>query len=299
MPGEGRDRTAFWTTVGLSAALLVGLYAPVFVYFVPRWFEESPYYHCPIVPLIVAWLIWRRRKELAAARFRPSAAGLGLLALGLLVYVVGARTGARLVVGVSLPIVLLGLCGALMGGKILRRLAVPLALSFFLVPVPRHVLGYVAFPMQIVSAHSAAVVGRATGIPVHAQGVDMHLGDITFTVAQECSGLNSLLALLLATGVMVEIMEMRLFGKLVVMALAPAVVLVANVVRLVSVLWFARFLGADFALNSLVHGTSDLIVYSAAVVLVLFLIDIVRRLTEGKLRLAWPGGLLHRRSEEA
>lgn len=267
--------------LALIAALLVLLYRDVFAYFIPRWFQEAPYRHCPLVPLIVVWLIWRKRKELAGIPPAPSIAGLLLLALGLLVYIAGGRTGVRLIMGASLPLVLLGLAAALMGGPRLRLLTIPLLLTFFLIPAPRHVLGHVAFPMQIVSARASAALGRITGLSVTSQGVLLDLDNFKFEVAQECSGLNSLLALLLASGVLVEIMELPLGRKLLVMAVAPIIVLAANIVRLLSVLWISKFVGPKFALDSLIHGTSDIIVYSMAVVFVLLLIGFVGGLRLG------------------
>jgi exosortase len=264
--------------------VLLLMYWEVFEYFVPRWFQEAPYRHCPLVPPIVGWLIWRKRKQIMETTAVPSVAGLLLLAFGLGVYVVGSRTGVRLMVGSSLPIVLLGLVGALMGPARLRLLTVPLLMTFFLIPVPRHVLGHVAFPMQVASARASAALGRMTGLAVTAQGVILDLGQLKFEIAQECSGLNSLLALLVASGVLVEISNISLARKFVVLAVAPVIVLVANVIRLVSVLWISKFISPQFALAALVHGTSDIVIYTFAVIFVLLIISVMERVP----RQSWP-----------
>ncbi len=264
-----------WAAAAGAAAAVAVLYAPVFAYFAPRWFQEDAYYHCPFVLGIVAWAVWRRRPELRLVASRPGAWGLVLLACGLLIYVAGGRTGVRLLTGFSLPVVLMGLAWALWGGRVFRLVALPLALSFFLIPVPRHVLGHVAFPMQVVSARSAAVLGSATGLQVVAHGVNMDSEGFRFVVAQECSGLNSLMALVLATAVLAEIMLPSLVGRIAVIAVAPLIVLCSNIVRLVTVLWIAKFVGASTALDSMVHGTSDVIVYAFSVVLSVLLISFV------------------------
>ncbi len=48
-----------------------------------------------------------------------------------------------------------------------------------------------------------------------------------------------------------------------------------NTVRLTSVLLFAEFAGPQFAMDSLVHGGSDVIVYLAALIFMWLLIDAV------------------------
>jgi len=269
-----------WLTLFVSAGLVVLLYAPVFTYFIPRWFKEDAYHHCPLVLPIVAWLFWRQRQVLSRLRPIPTLSGLLLLALGLLIYLAGARIGVRMIIGVSLPVVLFGLCAALSGWRTLKLLVIPLLITFFLVPIPRHVLGMIAFPMQIISAKSTALLGHVTGLPVVAHGVNMEMGGFTFQVAEACSGLNSLLALLLATAVLAEIMELSLIRKFLVLIAAPFLVLAANVVRLLSVLWISKFISPQIALNSLVHGTSDIIVYSIAVIFVLLLIGLLKSQSE-------------------
>jgi exosortase len=264
-----------------AAGLTALLYGPVFAGLAPRWFKEEAYYHCPFVVAIVAWLVWRRRAALREVEARPGGWGLVILAAGLLVYAAGARTGVHMLSGSSLPMVLMGLAWTLWGRRVFGLVAIPLALSFFLVPVPRHVLGHVAFPMQIASAQAAAVLGKVTGLDVVAHGVNMDSGGFRFVVAQECSGLNSLMALLLASGVLAELMVPSLIGRLVILAAAPFIVLCSNVLRLLTVLWVSQFLGAQTALDSLVHGTSDVIVYSFSVLLAVLLAGYLARLPAG------------------
>jgi len=105
-------------------------------------------------------------------------------------------------------------------------------------------------------------------------GVALSIGGHGFVVAEECSGLNSLMALLFAAAVLVEVMDVAALGRLVLLA-TPAIVLAANTIRLTSVLLFAEFAGPGFAVDSLVHGGSDIILYLAGLGLMWVLIDAV------------------------
>jgi exosortase/archaeosortase family protein len=128
--------------------------------------------------------------------------------------------------------------------------------------------------MQVMSATGAARIATLGGLPVVHDGVALIISGHSFVVAEECSGLNSLMALLFAAAVLVEIMAVPPIRRLVLLA-APVIVLAANTVRLTSVLLFAEFAGPGFAIDSLVHGGSDIILYLAGLGLMWALIDLV------------------------
>ena len=265
--------------VAACAALLALLYRDVAVAFWPRWLTEAPYRHCVLVPFIVGALIWYQQRRLAQRQLVPSAWGLVLLAIGLSACWLGYATGARVLVGLSFPVVLLGLVTAACGKSYLKAWGFPLALFIFAVPIPRHIIGLVAMPMQLISSALTAACTHVLGIPVQHEGVNIAIPGFRFTVAEECSGMNSLLALFLAGGAILEITGLVTWQKLVVYALVPVVVIVANVARLMSVVVLGELAGGDFALNSLTHGTSDIVVYLAAFLLIWLLTNFLRGLT--------------------
>ena len=256
----------------LAAIAIAGMYWHVAAYFAGRWFTQSLYYHCLAVPLIVGWLIWRKVTTIEE-KPEPWPTGLALLVVAALVYMVGMRTGARVTVGLSFPLVLVGIAASALGRRYLSVLWLPLALSVFLVPIPEHILGLIAMPMQQFSTHMTGLITRMLGYQLAYGGVTLDLHGFKFIVAQECSGLNSLMALLLVGAVLTEISALPTPRKLLVLALIFPIVVVANIIRLVSVIWLAEFIGAKFALGELVHGGSDVIVYLCAFMFVWLLIS--------------------------
>jgi exosortase len=263
----------------LSLAALTVLYYRTFVALWPRWTHEAAYQHCALVPFIVIGLVWLHRGRLAALRPTASPGALAVLIPGLALCYLGYLTGARFLVGLSFPIVLMGLLALGLGWEYLRVLGFPLALFLFAVPFPRHILGMVAMPMQLVSSTLTAACTRVFGIPVYQEGVNIVLPSFQFVVAEECSGLNSLLALFLTCGVITELRGHQVWQKLAVYALTPLIVIVANVIRLMSVVLLGEIIGEKFALNHLIHGGSDVLVYLSAFLLVWGLCDMLRALS--------------------
>lgn len=261
-PAPAKAVTVAWAV--LSAALLAALYYRAAVAFWPRWATEGPYQHCVLVPFIVAGLVWFHRSRLAGSPLRPTRLGLLMLGLGLGICYIGYLTGARFLVGLSFPVVLLGLIASALGPNYLRVLVFPVLLFIFAVPFPRHIMGLVSMPMQLVSSSLTAGCTHLLGIPIQHEGVNIALPSFHFTVAEECSGMNSLLALFLACGVIAEVAALSTWQKLVTYLLVPVVVLTANVIRLMSVVLLGEFVGSQLALNHFVHGGSDVVVYLAA-----------------------------------
>ncbi|NPV45538.1 MAG: exosortase/archaeosortase family protein [Armatimonadetes bacterium] len=267
-PSNQTNRTVLILWAVLCAVLLVALYRHVWPAFWYRWANEAAYSHCPLVPLAVAGLIWFHRRELAVLTPSPSARGLWLLGAGLVVCFLGYVTGARFIVGLSFPVVLMGLVATGLGSAYLRVLGFSLALFLFAIPFPRHILGMVAMPMQVISTILTVAATRLFGIPVLREGVNVALPSFQFVVAEACSGMNSLVALFLAGGVVAELMRLATWQKLVIYALTPVIVIAANVIRLLSVVVVGELVGPELALGQFVHGGSDVVVYLAAFALV-------------------------------
>jgi len=218
---------------GAVAIVLLGMYWEVGSVFVSRWVGKSIYYM--------------------------------LLGFGLLGYLVYARTGVRMAAGIAFPVILAGIVGAVYGSRLLRIAAIPISLLIFAVPFPEHAIGMVAMPMQKISAVITGKVAPLLGLQVIQQGINLNLHGFDFVVAEECSGLHSLVALLLTGVVLVELSQLHRYRKAISIAIIPPVVLLANVVRLIVVLLLGEYIGPRVALGAMVHGFSDVIVYLAAV----------------------------------
>jgi len=257
----------------VAAAMFYLLYRDVGAYFVGRWVAEKEYQHCFLVLPLVGWLVWRQRQKLVAEAKPGSWAGLAAVAGAVLIYLLGLRVGANVIVGFSFPLLLFALGWACLGWPAFRHIAGPSLLTAFLIPVPRHMIGIVAMPMQVISAHATAVLSSLIGVATSANGVTLTTPSTRFLVAQECSGFNSLLALLLIGCTVVQVLRMRLDLKLVLLLLIPPIVVLANIVRLLAVVLASEFFGAKFALDALIHGFTDIIVYLAALTCLILLAD--------------------------
>jgi exosortase B len=266
-------------------AILVGLaflYAPTYLDLARGLWRDDEYAHGPIVLLVFAWLVWRKRAVLLDPWAAPRrGAGAALLGFGLALYLVGRSQGlAAIEVGSHLP-VLAGVVLLMRGETALRRLAFPFAFLLFLVPLPGFLLDFVSMPLKALVSASVEALLRLFSYPVEREGVVLWLGDQALLVADACSGLNSLYSLT-ALG----LLHSQLTGRptpartaLLLAAIVPIAV-VANIVRVLALVLVTHHLGPEAA-QGFLHGFAGLVVFSVAFLLLVGVDNVLRAFTEG------------------
>src|SRR5437899_13095509 len=87
-PIQSIDRPAFTFRAASSflviAALLIFLYYMIGIKLVVDWYNIADYSHGFLVPLFSRFLLWDKRKQIAAMPVRPTWAGLPLVIFGLI-----------------------------------------------------------------------------------------------------------------------------------------------------------------------------------------------------------------------
>ena len=200
-----------------------------------KWFERgqltTSIRHGFLIPPIAAYLAWQRRHRFLAAPLRPSAAGLLVLGGSVIVLALGIFGGkpflARLslVGGVTAGVLLL--CG----WSRLRAIAFPLAVLLLMIPLPSTVVNQIEPPLQILTAQFAKTAMHAVTIPVLRDGNLLVMANATLEVAKECSGIRSLISLLILGVVFGYGPDSRVWGRGLMVAAAIPVVLIANGTR--------------------------------------------------------------------
>jgi exosortase len=227
--------------VGLGIA---ALYLPVVVHAAGVWSLDQELSFGFLVPPAAAAVVGLRWRQLQAAVAPGSGLGLPLLAGGLLLYAAGLRSGVHAAAGASFPLTVVGAAAYLYGVPAARLLAPPAALSGVALSLYRGLLAPLGFALQDLTARGSATLAALGGVPVRRSGVDLFVGDAHFVVAESCSGMDSLLALL-SLGFLVAILATaRWPRRLLLLALVVPVVLAANVFRVAVVLALSERFGA-------------------------------------------------------
>jgi len=265
-PARPSDRGGRIAALVVLAVLLV-VYTPVFAHAVEVWSLDEEFSFAFLVPPISAGLFWLRRDSILRSVGRGSDLGLLLLAGGLLVLVAGARAGVHAgvhaVEGASFVVTALGVVAYLYGVATARRAAFPIAFLAFGLCLYRGLLVSVGFFLQNLTARLSARAAALFGVTVHRVGVDLFAGKFHFVVAEACSGMSSLLALLCLGTAMVGLAQSSLPRRALLLLLIVPIVLVANIFRVTLVLTLAQVVGLA-VVNSIIHGAFSAIIFLIA-----------------------------------
>jgi exosortase C (VPDSG-CTERM-specific) len=165
--------------------------------------------YIPLVPFISAYLIWTERKQITT-EVRPCRIGAACA------FIVGAaiaatawfatRPGSTLEAQDYLSLMTLsflfffwGVCLALLGSKIMRAIAFPMAFLILAVPMPSALdQNFRAF-LQYASAYAAEMFFKVVGTPASLVGLQINLPGFSLLVAPECSGIHSTVVLFITS----------------------------------------------------------------------------------------------------
>jgi len=177
-------------------ALLAALYYKILYSLGTQWYADPDYSHGFLVPLLSGYFVWERREKLRSLPAAPSPWGIILLGGGLLMLLIGSAGSELYMQRTSIIVVIAGLVLLMLGREFLRVLLFPIAFLFFMVPLPAIIVNAVAFPLQLFAAKTATFCLYNFGIPVLREGNVIVLAGTTLEVAEACSGIRSLQALL-------------------------------------------------------------------------------------------------------
>ena len=268
-----------WWCWAVLGAFMVGLYAAVAPRLVGQWATDDDYAHGFLILPLAIYFAWDRRRKLATLPVEPGPWGAALLALGLAMLAVGSVGAELFLQRTSFIVVLAGLVWLLFGKAFLAALAFPLAFLVLMVPLPAIVMNAVAFPLQVFAAQSATLCMQAAGIPALREGNVIVLADTTLEVAEACSGIRSLQALLALGAVYGYVTQRAVWKRWALVLLSVPIAIAANALRVAGTGLLAHFWGAEVA-HGFYHSFAGWIVFVVAFALLLASAALLTRLPD-------------------
>jgi exosortase len=211
------------------------------------WNPETNYEHAKLIPFITAFLIWYERDKLRAVPISSSPWGWLFIAMGVLLFVAGARTLQGRLALTALPFLLFGIVLYVYGKDVARILLFPIAFLFFMVPL--NFLTQATMKLQFIETAAASTICNLLGIGVYKVGTTIGAANdaFHFTIDEGCSGIRSLMAIAMLSAIYAHFTQDRLWKKFAIFAAAIVFAIIGNTGRLVSIIVMARFFGQDLA----------------------------------------------------
>ena len=186
---------AWWVIVGVTAILVGYAFLDTILVMEERWANSEEYGYGYLIPVITIFLVWQRKNQLAEIEFNPSVSGLLLILFGGALFFLGAVATTNTLSQYGLVVTIMGIALALLGWRAFRIVMVPLALLFFMVPLPPFIYNTLSTKLQLISSQLGVEVIRWFGISVYLEGNVIDLGTYKLQVVEACSGLRYLFPL--------------------------------------------------------------------------------------------------------
>lgn len=253
------------TAVPFAAAFAL-LFWPTFIWMAKRFDAADSFYsHGWLIPFASAWLVWQRRGALNRVQIRPSYSGLLLLVPSLLVHTVATWWQIGFASGLAMVGAVYGLVWTLYGWPVLWALRFPLLFLLFMVPVPGVLLLSISFKMKLLAATLATHILHLMGMPAVQAGSTIHVPGISVIVDDTCSGLRSLITLIALSTLWTSLLppQAKPWHKLTIVAASIPIALIANMVRILTLVFLSAIYGPKIA-DSFIHYGSGIVVFGVA-----------------------------------
>jgi exosortase len=260
----------------LLVVTLIFLYFRVVALLIEQWVHDPDYSHGFLVPVLALWILWQQWPRLVELPTAPSwwgvvivLAAMGLLVLGTL----GAENFAS---RVSFLVVIVGLVIHFYGWSHFRAALFAWVVLFLMIPLPAIIANRIVLPLQFLSSGLATGFMDFCGILVYREGNIIFLPSITLEVAEACSGIRSLMAMITLAVAYGYLLESKPWRRVVLVLSAVPIAVVANSLRVMTSGVLGQYWGRDKA-EGFYHLFSGLVIFSFSFLLLWILHTVLRK----------------------
>lgn len=239
------------TLVGLSLFLgfLVALAWPMLKWW--RWEYTKPdsyYGYATFVPAIVGFMLWARRKELAAVPKAPYRPALLLVAFFLVLLLMAVKQEMQAVMSGAFLLSIAAAVWATLGTRMLRGpAAFPLLYLWLMAPLPGPLLNDLTLNVQRLSTWGAAKLLALLFFHPVQDGNIIRMENFTLHVDVPCSGFKLLLTLLTFSSAFAYLTDTTLAKRWTLFLLSLPLSVLVNSIRIMMIGIVGECIGSDAA----------------------------------------------------
>lgn len=238
--------------LGVSAVLMLALFAADWAAMADQWWNTATYNHILLVPPILAWMVWQRRVELL--KLEPLAwwPGTILFAGAAIVWLLGAFSGLDFARQAGVVAMSAALVPLMTGPRVFAGLFFPLFYMIFLIPAGQELVTI----LQTLTAHITIALVHLTRIRAEIDGVFIATPVGLFEVAEACSGIKFLVAMIAFGTLMANVCFISWWRRAALLLACIVVPILANGIRAWGTIYAAQLFGIEAAagFDHIVYG---------------------------------------------
>ena len=269
------------TACFLIIGLFIWLCYPIMAFMGYLWFGETSHNNGVLIPLVSAYLVWEKRKELSEVQVSSSWMGFLSLLFGAFVFIIGILGAERFTQEISMVLLLIGIVWFNLGNRISRITVFPMLFLFLMIPPPKIFYNDLSVKLQLFSTKISMVFLHLLGVTVYNEGNVIYLPSMQLEVAEACSGIRSLFSLLTLGIIFAYIAQKRLSMRLLLVLSTVPIAILFNGLRISGTCILAQSWSPKIT-ESFNHFMSGWIVFVFAFLAMLLMNKIIDRVLHRK-----------------
>ena len=231
------------------------------------WSGSDEYSHGFIIVPLCCYILWRKKRIMARIPIRPSSWGLTLIVFSLLLYLFAHFAEILSLSSFSMVLLLAGVVIYFYGFLMFKELIFTLFLLLFMIPVPAQIYSRLTIPLQLFVSKASCGISSLLGVPVYREGNIIHLSEQTLQVVQACSGLRSIISLLVLSAIFGYFsLKSNLLRTILFFSGMPAAILV-NIIRVLLLVFAFHYFNYDLTTGT-IHTAFGVIIFILALIFI-------------------------------
>lgn len=229
--------------------------------------------HIPLIPFVIAYLIFVRRKTIFSNVQHSFRIGSVLLFLGITSFWMPhghlvSPSENSVLAWATASIVLICIAGFVIcyGSWTSRRALFPLLFLFLMVPIPTFVVEKVILLLREGSTSITMGIFQVFSVPAVRNGFAISVPGVTIEIAQECSGIRSTLALLITCLLASYLFLRSNIRRIVFLFLIVPMAVVKNGIRIATLTLLSIYVDPGF-LHGRLHHEGGIVFFVLALLL--------------------------------
>jgi len=227
------------------------------------WWNFDDYTHCYFIPIVIAYVIFKKKSTLAGLPITHQWLGIIPFAFGLFLYCLGELGGEFYTLYLSLLFTIVGISMLHIGCDRTRSLVFIFILMIAMFPFPNFIYTKLSVNLQLISSQLGTAMLQVFGLPAYREGNIIDLGFKKLQVVDACNGIRYLLPLTVLGLIIAYFVKGSLWKKISLVFSTIPLAIFMNGTRIALAAISAAYLGPEIS-DGILHDFSGFVFFMAS-----------------------------------
>ncbi|MFA7060567.1 MAG: VPLPA-CTERM-specific exosortase XrtD [Pedobacter sp.] len=242
-----QNRLFAWIRGFLYVTVLILLYKDALNRLVNVDWTREDYSSSGLIPLVVLYLVWEKRRQITKQPSVPSWQGIIPIFVGIALFWLGELSGEFFTLYFSMWLVIAGIFWLELGWEKLRIIRFPIFFSLAMFPLPNYVNTQLTLKLKLLSSQLGVGIIQLWGMSAFREGNVIDLGFTRLQVVDACSGIRYMVPLAAMAILLAYYYNASLWKRLTIVFSSIPISVATNGLRIASVGILYQFFGPQVA----------------------------------------------------